>query len=107
MSLICCPRLATEELEAEGALSGKDYVAKKTNVTFASGERGPKFVEIEIIDDEIVEPYEYFQVRFMSSSVPAVKLGETAGITIEDNDGNVACATHDRGCICIHCSSIY
>jgi hypothetical protein len=44
---------------------------------------------IPIIDDLLVEPTERFKVNMVSSSVPAVKLGEPAAVNIllKDNDG--------------------
>lgn len=68
--------------------SDQDFLPKEFNLTFAPGETGPKSIEIDIVDDALVEDSEYFEVSFISSSVPAVSTGETCSVYIEDNDGN-------------------
>lgn len=57
------------------------------NVTFLPGEKGPKTVPFDIIDDSLVESKEFYYVNFVSSSSPAVKFSQPTVINIEDNDG--------------------
>ena len=64
-----------------------DYVPKKVNVTFQPGETGTKTVKIDVIDDDLVEATEEFQVAVVSTSVPAVTWGEPVSVNILDNDG--------------------
>lgn len=71
-----------------GTASGEDFVSKTVDVTFEPGETGPKQVEFEIVDDELVENTESFKVSVVSSSVPAITSGEPATVNIRDNDGN-------------------
>lgn len=65
----------------------QDFVPKEFDVTFAPGETGPKSIEIDVLDDDSLENTEAFQVSFISSSVPAVKLGQPSSVNIVDNDG--------------------
>ena len=78
-------RVATEPLTA----GHKDFVPKTVDFTFNPGETIPKRLVIDIIDDGLVEPTEEFKVKLISSSIPAVKLGEPASVNIHvrDNDG--------------------
>ena len=64
-----------------------DYVPKKVNVTFQPGETETKTVKIDVIDDDLVEATEEFQVAVVSTSVPAVTWGEPISVNILDNDG--------------------
>ena len=66
----------------------QDFVPKEFDVTFAPGETGPKSIEIGVLDDDSLENAEEFQVSLISSSVPAVKLGQPSSVNIVDNDGN-------------------
>lgn len=70
-----------------------DYVPQRVNVTFQPGETGTKTVKIDVIDDDLVEATEEFQVAVVSSSVPAVTWGEPVSVNILDNDG--ICLKHD------------
>lgn len=74
---------------APNTAAADDFASKSVDVTFAPGETGPKQVEIEIVDDELVEVTENFKVS-MTSSNPAVKTGEASEVKILDNDGNYA-----------------
>ena len=82
--IIFCFSLAT----SPGSAEDEDFVGKKVDVKFEPGETGPKQVEIDIVDDDKVEKTESFEVS-MTSSVPAVKLGDPAIVNILDNDGTV------------------
>ena len=66
---------------------GKDFVPKEFDIEFAPGETGPKSVEIDVLNDDILENKEAFTVSLVSSSVPAVKLGQPSSVEILDNDG--------------------
>ena len=57
------------------------------DITFEPGET-EKWVEIDITDDNLLEPTESFGVSLVSSSVDAVKLGTPSSVNILDNDGN-------------------
>ena len=59
------------------------------DVTFQPGEKGPKSVVFDIVDDPLVESIEYFDVSFASSTSSAVKFGESSTINIIDNDGKL------------------
>ena len=59
---------------------------KTGEVVFSPGETGPKLIPIDIIDDKVVEPTEQFQVS-LSSTSPAVTVGDPASVNITDNDG--------------------
>jgi hypothetical protein len=56
------------------------------DITFEPGET-EKWVEIDITDDNLLEPTESFGVSLVSSSVDAVKLGNPSSVNILDNDG--------------------
>ena len=79
-----CFRLATSPSTAGDG----DFAPGIVDVVFAAGEKGPKQVEIDIVDDPLVENTESFQVSMVSSSNPAVKTGKAATVNILDNDGN-------------------
>lgn len=66
-----------------------DFKAKTVDVTFEPGEKGPKSVVFDIVDDPSVELTENFKVSFASSSSAAVKLGDPATVNILDNDGKI------------------
>ena len=90
MELIHFLELLTSRLETEPLTAGhEDYVPKTEDITFQAGETGPKTMRISIIDDRVVEPTERFKVNLVSSSDPAVKLGEPTSVNIilKDNDG--------------------
>lgn len=61
-----------------------DFFATVQNVTFQPGETR-KQIEIEVVDDQWVEPTESFVLSLASSS-PAI-LGEPSSVNIIDNDG--------------------
>ena len=56
------------------------------NVTFQPGESGPKFVDIDLVDDRNVEPTETFTVSLSSKS--RAVLGKPSDVNIQDDDGN-------------------
>ena len=58
------------------------------DITFAPGQKETKWVEIDVIDDDLLEPTESFEVSLTSSSVEDVKLGKPSTVNILDNDGN-------------------
>lgn len=59
------------------------------DVTFQPGEKGPKSVAFDILDDPLVESKEDFYVSFASSTSSAVTFGEQTVINIKDNDGKL------------------
>ena len=63
-----------------------NYKPKTQEVTFIPGDTGPKSVTVDVVDDDIVEPKEGFNVK-LSSTSPGVTLGEPAKVNILDNDG--------------------
>lgn len=66
--------------------AGKDdFVALTKSITFQTGEKGPKSVKIELIDDILDEPTEVFNISLTSSE--GVALGQVASVNIIDNDG--------------------
>ena len=56
-------------------------------MTFQPGETGPKEVEIDLFDDSLVEATESFNVRLVSTTNPAIQLGDPSSVNILDNDG--------------------
>ncbi len=58
------------------------------DITFAPGQKETKWVDIDVIDDDLLEPTESFEVSLTSSSVEDVKLGKPSTVNILDNDGN-------------------
>lgn len=71
-----------------GTAGDEDFASKTTNMTFQPGERQTQFIEVDITDDDLLEPTESFGVSLLSSSVEAVKLGKPSVVEILDNDGN-------------------
>jgi hypothetical protein len=69
------------------ATSGSDYNAASGTLTFAPGETAKSF-NIVIIDDNVKEPNETFNI--VLSNVSSATLGSPAGatVTILDNDKN-------------------
>ena len=63
-----------------------DYNNAVKVVTFQPGETGPKFVDIDLVDDSVDEPTEKFTVILSSDS--RVILGRPSTVNIEDDDGN-------------------
>ena len=69
-----------------GTASKIDYSSSVKEVTFQPGETGPKFVDIDLVDDSVDEPTEEFTVMLSSDS--RVILGRPSTVNIEDDDGN-------------------
>lgn len=84
MTLILCTSSLTT---LSGSASDKDFVAKSANVTFQPGETGPKYVDIDLVDDLLVEQTESFGVSLSFTSDKSIQLGDPATINILDNDG--------------------
>lgn len=78
-----------------------DFVPKEFELTFAPGETGPKSVEIDVLNDDLLENTEPFTVSLISSSVPAVKLGDPSTVNILDDDGKFA-LLHLLGSLSLH-----
>lgn len=74
------------ETEDGSAEAGSDYVGKNGTLTFLPGVDEQRF-KIEVIDDEVFEQDEYFYVRLLSPTEPAV-LGspKVATVMILDDD---------------------
>ena len=70
-----------------GTADGKDFIPVSKIVTFQVGEAKNKIVEIDLIDDNVIEPTEDFTVRL--SSPMRVALGPPATVRIEDNDAQL------------------
>lgn len=71
-----------------GTAGEADFVSKMTEITFPPGETTSQVIEVNITDDELLEPSETFGLSLLSSSVDAVKLGKPSVVEILDNDGN-------------------
>ena len=73
---------------AWGGIRNADYTAKKGTLNFAPGEDS-KTITVAILDDNLDEPFENFQVRLRRASRNAMLLEETrlTTVTIDDNDG--------------------
>lgn len=74
------------ETEDGSAEAGSDYVGKNGTLTFLPGVDEQRF-KIEVIDDEVFEQDEYFYVRLINPSEPAI-LGspKVATVMILDDD---------------------
>jgi hypothetical protein len=57
-------------------------------ITFQPGETGPKSIDIDLVDDEILEDTERFTV-FLRPTTPRVKAGRPASVQILDNEGDI------------------
>ena len=68
-----------------GSANSEDFDGAVKDVIFKPGESGPKFVDINLIDDRNVEPTEKFTVSLSSKS--SAVLGEPSDVNIEDDDG--------------------
>lgn len=64
-----------------------DYNGEPQSITFQPGETGPKSIDIDLVDDELLEDTEKF-TAFLTSSNPAVKTGKPASVRIFDNEGD-------------------
>lgn len=75
-------------LTTQPSTAGKDdFVTVTKSITFQPGERGPKSIEIELVDDLLDESTEAFTISLTSTS--AVTLGPAAFVNIIDNDGKL------------------
>jgi hypothetical protein len=61
-----------------------DFDSTPKDVTFQAGETGPKYVNIDLIDDTDYEPTEKFTVSLSSNS--RVVLGGPSTVNIQDDD---------------------
>ena len=68
--------------------AGSDYSPVTRIVTFPSGVNTAS-LSISIMDDSIVEPTELFSARLITTEPNVVIGGDTATITIQDNDGEI------------------
>ena len=66
------------------AASGKDYVNKSGSVTFQPGEN-KQYVPVTILDDVLMEDYEYFAIKLCNPSSGIINKSEV-DIRIDDND---------------------
>lgn len=69
-----------------GTAGEEDFDVTVKYVTFQTGETGPKFVDIGLVDDTDDEPTEKFTLFLSSNS--RVILGGPSAVNIIDNDGN-------------------
>ncbi|XP_028398895.1 uncharacterized protein LOC114521039 isoform X22 [Dendronephthya gigantea] len=84
---ISIPVTVTLETIPLTASENDDYVPKRVEVTLQPGEKKPKTVEIDVIDDLLVEKTEEFQVGVVASSMPSVTWGDPISVNVLDNDG--------------------
>lgn len=63
-----------------------DYVGEPKEIIFQPGETGPKLVDIDLVDDNILEDEEYF-TAYLTSPASGVKVGAPASVRILDNEG--------------------
>jgi len=68
------------------AKAGKDYITKSGVLKWASGEEGPKTIDIVIKNDTAAEPDETFSVK-LSKATHAALATAAAVVTIHDDDG--------------------
>lgn len=69
-----------------GTATTDDFDGTVQEVTFQPGETGPKFVEIELVDDNDDEPTENFTVS-LSSNFPVNLQRKPSTVKIQDDDG--------------------
>ena len=76
-------RLQTSPLTA----GTSDYSGDPVEITFQPGETGPKSIDIDTVDDQLLEDNEKFTV-FLTTSTPGVKVKKPASVHIIDNEGD-------------------
>ena len=64
-----------------------DFDGEPQSITFQPGETGPKSIDIDLVDDQLLEDTESFTV-FLTSPNPTVKTGKPATVRILDNEGD-------------------
>ncbi|CAB4027156.1 Alkaline phosphatase, partial [Paramuricea clavata] len=74
-----------------------DYSGEPIEITFQPGETGPKSINIDLVDDQVLEDTEKFTV-FLTSSTPGVKVGKPATVRILDNEVAPICNTPQDDC---------
>lgn len=90
MYIVCTFSLTTNS----GSATDDDFVAKSVDVTFQPKETGPKYIDIDLIDDLLVEQTESFNVSLSLSSDKPIQLGDPATVNILDNDGKSPIRVH-------------
>jgi len=60
----------TYEPKSGSALNGEDFLAEPGTLTWGIGEGGRRFVEIQLIQDDIFEEQEFFEVAFFNATEP-------------------------------------
>jgi len=68
------------------ATPGLDFTAKSSRVTWADGETGLKFIDIEISDDDLPESDETFRIRLSNPTGGATINGAEVQVKIRDDD---------------------
>jgi|CXWL01.1.fsa_nt_gi chitinase len=68
------------------ALAGSDYAAIQGSLSWTAGQSDVRVLEAPVLDDQIVEPAEFFQVSLALNSAGVVANANTARVVIMDND---------------------
>lgn len=76
------------------ALAGTDFVATSGTLTWASGETGPKFFPLALLDNALVDGDKTFTVALSGATGAALAGPTTATITILDDEAAPLITTH-------------
>jgi uncharacterized delta-60 repeat protein len=76
------------------ALAGTDFVATSGTLTWASGETGPKFFPLTLLDNALVDGDKVFTVALSGATGAALTGPTTATITILDDEASPLITTH-------------
>ena len=78
------------------AVAGADYTAVSTTVRFEDGDTSPRLVEIPIVQDQVGENNETFDVSLLDPNCVAFGAQTTAEVTITDVPEARSGRVHDR-----------
>ncbi len=94
----------TYQTSDDTAVSGEDYTATSSSVTFVAGNNQTRTISIPIIDDSLLESDETFFVNLISSGSPFISIIDPQGIaTIEDDDNCLAAPILDTDVSTLYC----
>jgi gliding motility-associated-like protein/uncharacterized repeat protein (TIGR01451 family) len=94
----------TYQTSDDTAVSGEDYTATSSSVTFETGNNQTRIISVPIMDDFLLESDETFFVNLISSSSPFISIIDNQGIaTIEDDDNCLAAPILDLTVSTLYC----
>jgi hypothetical protein len=80
------------------ALAGSDYTASMGDLTWTAGNAELKLVEVPILDDDVIEPFELFRVKLTNAAGAALPGRSEAPIAIVDGMDHFS--NHDFDDLC-------